>query len=140
MLTKTNAVKTKVLNDYGKGIAKEEHMIRQGLAMSPDTDFSKEEVENIMSEAWGVGEMHAGILDVLNQTASARATALGVTRFRGTDGAMSTMGSIGSLFFKNDNSLTNEASIALLAGGTLTAGMAIGKAVGAAGSAIGSND
>lgn len=79
-------------------------------------NFSPDEISGVVNDSWGTGEMHAGVVDVFNKTADARATALGVTRFRGTDGAMSTLGSIGSLFYKDNDHLSGKGIAAI--GGT----------------------
>lgn len=96
-----------------------------------DASFDAAEVAQAAHEGWGTGEMHTGVMDIFNKTADARATALGITRFRGTDGAMGTLGSIGSLLYKDDSHLSDNVVMASAIGGAAVAGMAAGKAIGA---------
>ena len=96
-----------------------------------DASFDAVEVAQAAHEGWGSGEMHTGVMDIFNKTADARATALGITKFRGTDGAMGTLGSIGSLLYKDDTHLNDSVVIAGGLAGAATAGIVAGRAIGA---------
>lgn len=85
------------------------------------SNYSSDEINQAVNTGWNRDELHAGIVDVFNKTADARATALGITRFRGTDEAMDTLGSIGSLFYKDNDHLSGKAQLAI--GGAVGAGM-----------------
>ena len=103
--------------------------IREAVKNNPN--FTASDAENILSAGWSNQELHTGVMDIFNKTADARATALGITRFRGTDGAMGTLGSIGSLLYKDDSHLSNNVMIAGALGGAAVAGIAAGKVSGA---------
>ena len=84
-------------------------------------NLSETDIEGAILDGWSDKELHTGVLDAFNKTADARATALGITRFRGTDGAMGTLGSIGSLLYKDNSHLSGKAQLAI--GGVASAGL-----------------
>ena len=89
------------------------------------------DAESIIKTGWSDTELHTGIMDIFNKTADARATALGITKFRGTNGAMGTLNSARSLFYKDNTHLNDGVAVAGVLGGTLATGMLAGKAIGA---------
>lgn len=82
-------------------------------------------------QSWDLSLPSRGIGDVFRQTASDRATALNITRFRATDGSMDTLNSMRSLFYKDDAHFSDNVVMAGTIGGVAVAGMAAGKVIGA---------
>ncbi len=82
-------------------------------------------------QSWDLSLASPGIGSVFRQTASDRATALNITRFRATDGAMDTLGSIGSLLYKDNEHLQDGIVVAGVLGGVAAGGMVAGKVIGA---------
>ena len=88
--------------------------------------FSESEIEEAISRGWGNDKIETGIMSVFEETADARATALGITRFRGTDGAMGFLGSTASLLYKDNEHLSGKGKAALWGGGLTGAGTLVG--------------
>lgn len=123
-----------VLQNEGAAMADKQKQVESTLARlgrNSGDYYSADDMAGVMNAGWGTGEMQTGVMDIFNKTADARATALGITRFRGTDGAMSTLGSIGSLLYEDNACLSKGAAIAGTLGGVAVAGMAAGKVIGA---------
>jgi len=99
------------------------------LQRAPET-YEAQELADAVNSGWSNAELHTGVLDIINKTADARNAALGITRFRGTDGAMSTLNAVRSLFYKDNTHLNDGVVVAGVLGGTLATGMAVGKAIG----------
>ena len=82
-------------------------------------------------QSWDLSRPSPGIGSVFRQTASDRATALNITRFRATDGSMDTLNSMRSLLYKDDTHFSDNVVIAGALGGAAMAGIAAGKVIGA---------
>lgn len=77
-------------------------------------------------QSWDLSIRSPSIGDVFRQTALDRANALGITRFRATDGAMDTIDSLRSLLYKDNEHLSGKGKAALLGGGLTGAGALVG--------------
>ena len=94
------------------------------------------EAEGFAEDSWDLSIPEKGVGSALRQAASDRATALNITRFRATDGAMDTLDSIKSLFYKDNYHFSKMGHVAFWGGtvagsyGLLTASAAARDSLG----------
>lgn len=86
-------------------------------------EYSVSEINDVITSGLSSEKIHTGIIDVFNRTATARATAKGITRFKATDGVLDTIDSFRSLFYKDNEHFSNKGIAAM---GIGTAGAAAG--------------
>ena len=95
--------------------------ISKAQAAAQNLGLDANDAAAFAQQSWDLSLPSRGIGDVFRQTASDRATALNITRFRATDGSMDTLNSLRSLMYKDDLHLSN-------AGNALTwGGIAMGS-------------
>lgn len=79
-------------------------------------NYTDNEIQNMFNKAWSNKDLDEGPFSAFRRAATDRANAKGLTQFRATDGALDTIDSFRSLFYKDKNHLSGKGIAAIATG------------------------
>lgn len=79
-------------------------------------NYTDNEIQNMFNRAWSGKDLDEGPFSAFRRAATDRANAKGLTQFRATDGALDTIDSFRSLFYKDKNHLSGKGIAAIATG------------------------